>query len=96
MRQAFLDAFNELGGVPALVRRGRRSPTEFYKLAARLIPTERPETERGRTLEEILESFYSAEEKAQWTRAAVRCGSPDLAITETQATRPATSEQPWP
>ena len=40
IKEAFLEAFNELGGVPALVRWGRSNDTDFYKLAARLIPTE--------------------------------------------------------
>jgi hypothetical protein len=38
MRQAWQDAFDSLGGVPALVKWGRAEPTEFYKLAAKLIP----------------------------------------------------------
>ncbi|AXI83023.1 hypothetical protein FUT69_09575 [Xylella taiwanensis] len=40
MKHAFLEAFDMLGGVPALVAWGEKSKTEFYKLAARLIPTE--------------------------------------------------------
>jgi hypothetical protein len=38
MRAAFHEAFDNLGGVPALVRWAQSEPTEFYKLAARLIP----------------------------------------------------------
>ena len=34
MRQAWQDAFDSLGGVPALVKWGRAEPTEFYKLAS--------------------------------------------------------------
>lgn len=40
VREAFQLAFEELGGVPALVQWGRENPTDFYKLLARLIPVE--------------------------------------------------------
>ncbi|WP_235443620.1 DUF5681 domain-containing protein [Xylella fastidiosa] len=40
IKQAFLDAFDQLGGVPALVAWARDNKTDFYKLAARMIPTE--------------------------------------------------------
>lgn len=40
MKEAFRDAFDALGGVPALVIWARKEPTDFYKLAARLIPHE--------------------------------------------------------
>ena len=40
IKEAFLEAFNHLGGVPALVKWGKSNETDFYKLAARLIPTE--------------------------------------------------------
>lgn len=40
IKQAFLEAFVELGDVPGLVAWGRENLTDFYKLAARLIPTE--------------------------------------------------------
>lgn len=40
MRECFRAAFDELGGVPALVAWGRENQTEFYKLTARLIPVE--------------------------------------------------------
>ena len=40
MKIAMLEAFNALGGVPALVAWGQEERTEFYRLAARLIPTE--------------------------------------------------------
>lgn len=43
-RDAVVEAFNEMGGVPALVKWGKRSPTEFYKIAARLIPVEQEHT----------------------------------------------------
>ena len=39
-KQAVIDAFEELGGTGTLVKWGKSNPTEFYKIAARLIPTE--------------------------------------------------------
>ena len=40
IREAFVAAFEELGGVEALVEWGRANQTDFYKLASKLIPTE--------------------------------------------------------
>jgi hypothetical protein len=40
MRDAFRQAFDDLGGVPQLVEWAKENRTDFYKLAARLIPTE--------------------------------------------------------
>ena len=40
IKAAFVAAFEELGGAPSLAEWGRENETEFYKLAARLIPTE--------------------------------------------------------
>lgn len=39
-KAALHEAFVELGGVPALVRWGKKAPTEFYKIWARLVPLE--------------------------------------------------------
>ena len=38
IKSAFKDAFDELGGVHALVGWARQNETEFYKLASKLIP----------------------------------------------------------
>lgn len=38
MRQAFQDAFDQMGGVDALVEWGLKSPNLFYPLASKLIP----------------------------------------------------------
>ena len=38
MRQAWMDAFDKLGGVPALVRWGEANPDDFYKAVTKLIP----------------------------------------------------------
>lgn len=40
MRSAFMVAFDELGGVEALVRWGRRDRKTFYTLIAKLLPRE--------------------------------------------------------
>ena len=40
VREAFALAFEKRGGAQALVRWADENETEFYKLAARLIPTE--------------------------------------------------------
>jgi len=39
-KDAIMRAFHGLGGVAALQRWGEKNQTEFYKIAARLIPTE--------------------------------------------------------
>lgn len=40
MRQAWLDAFERLGGVESLVAWGQSNPDDFYKAVTKLIPTE--------------------------------------------------------
>lgn len=39
-KSALLEAFHELGGTSGLAKWGRKNRTEFYKIAARLIPHE--------------------------------------------------------
>src|SRR6266496_2386030 len=39
-REALQKAFDDLGGVPALVKWGKANPDEFYRLWGRLIPGE--------------------------------------------------------
>ena len=39
-KTAVLEAFNAIGGTAALTEWGRKNPTAFYQIAARLIPTE--------------------------------------------------------
>ena len=38
MREAFREAFDELGGMEALAEWGKTNKTEFYKLTSKLIP----------------------------------------------------------
>ena len=40
MREAFKAAFDERGGVPALLEWAEANPTPFYQLVGRLIPVE--------------------------------------------------------
>jgi hypothetical protein len=40
IKAAFVEAFDNLGGVKALVNWAKDNPTEFYRLASKLIPTE--------------------------------------------------------
>lgn len=40
MKEALREAFEEQGGVPSLVAWAKGEPTEFYKLWARMLPTE--------------------------------------------------------
>ena len=38
VRDAIIEAFDKMGGVPALVRWAKANPTDFYKLWTRLLP----------------------------------------------------------
>jgi len=38
VKAAFAQAFDEMGGAQALVTWGKDNPTDFYKLASKLIP----------------------------------------------------------
>lgn len=40
VKEAFKAAFDDLGGAAALVEWAKGNPTDFYKLASKLIPTE--------------------------------------------------------
>jgi hypothetical protein len=40
IKDAFHEAFYLLGGVPALMKWAKKYPTDFYRLAARLIPVQ--------------------------------------------------------
>ena len=55
-------AFDLMGGVPALVVWGRKNPTEFYRLWARLIPKESVEVSATLPLETLLAKLSSREE----------------------------------
>ncbi len=40
VKAAIMEAFDQRGGVPALLRWANKEPSEFYKLWGRLAPTE--------------------------------------------------------
>ncbi len=40
VKAALEEAFEKMGGVPALLRWGKSDPAEFYKLWAKLLPTQ--------------------------------------------------------
>lgn len=61
MRQAWLDAFEELGGVSALVTWGRSNPDDFYKCATKLIPMDVTSGGKALTLTDLLTEMASGE-----------------------------------
>jgi len=38
VKEALAEAFEGMGGIPALIRWGKQNPTDFYRLWARLLP----------------------------------------------------------
>lgn len=40
VKEALVQAFDKLGGVPALVKWGRENPTEFYKIWTKILPAQ--------------------------------------------------------
>lgn len=52
VKQAFADAFDNMGGVKALTEWGKTNPTDFYKLYSKLIPTDI--TTNGESIYEVL------------------------------------------
>jgi hypothetical protein len=57
-------AFDLMGGVPARVVWGRKNPTDFYRLWAKLIPTNAQENSNALPLETLLEKLASREEQS--------------------------------
>ena len=57
LKQAFLNAFVEMGGERKLMEWGKENPTEFYRLLAKLLPRQ---IQLGVTLEDVLGAFESA------------------------------------
>ena len=53
-REQLTQAFEDMGGVPELVRWGKKNPTEFYRIWARLIPKDVPAPETALPLETLL------------------------------------------
>lgn len=61
-RENLTAAFDLMGGVAALVIWGRRNPTEFYRLWARLIPKESMEISASLPLEALLAKLQSRDQ----------------------------------
>jgi hypothetical protein len=70
--------FDLMGGVPGLVRWGRKNPTEFYRIWARLIPKEAVDATTQQPLENLLEQLASKAEKSV-AEAAYEIGEETLA-----------------
>lgn len=54
VKEAFAEAFGTLGGAPALAKWGKENPTDFYKLASKLIPAEVNAAVEGNLTVEII------------------------------------------
>lgn len=63
-RQSLADAFELMGGVPGLVRWGKRNPTEFYRIWARLIPKEAADATGALPLESLLDKLAARSEQS--------------------------------
>jgi hypothetical protein len=57
VKAALVAAFDQLGGVPALVRFAKKRPAEFYKLWAKLLPSEVKATVDGTVRLELVEEI---------------------------------------
>lgn len=62
VKDALVEAFDELGGVPALVAWAKSDPTEFYKLWTKMLPNEvKASGSVALTLEKILTGDFRDE-----------------------------------
>ena len=67
LKAAFIDAFEEIGGVDNLVEWARCNQTEFYKMLARLMPREiHADVNAGTSLVECLREIEEREAKAKY------------------------------
>jgi|GEM_PF-2210517 len=62
VKQALLEAFELLGGVPALVEWGEKHPTQFYALWGKLLPRETKTSEAEPFNIRIVEQVVTAED----------------------------------
>lgn len=63
IKGAFVEAFEKLGGVDALVVWGYVNPNDFYKLCARMIPTEMTGTVDFRDVTKLSDQELDAERR---------------------------------
>jgi hypothetical protein len=59
VRNALIQAFDKMGGVPALVRWGKRNPDLFYRLWAKLLPVQISGLEGGPIILKIQEEIIA-------------------------------------
>ena len=65
LKSAFIEAFEEIGGVDNLVEWARCNQTEFYRMLARLMPREiHADVNAGYSLVELLQEIDEREAKA--------------------------------
>jgi hypothetical protein len=74
IKQAFHEAFFERGGVKALLKWADENPTDFYRLAARLIPVELAGT--------IAHTHKAAQDMTDDELARIAAGSGQRAIAQ--------------
>ena len=66
LKAAFIEAFEEIGGVDNLVEWARCNQTEFYRMLARLMPREiHADVNAGYSLVELLQEIDEREAKAK-------------------------------
>lgn len=53
-KESLLSAFEKMGGVAGLVKWGKKNPTEFYRIWARLLPKDEAESVRVIGVEDLL------------------------------------------
>lgn len=53
VKAALCEAFEKMGGVPALLAWGKKNPEEFYKIWAKMMPTEIQANVSGKVVVEI-------------------------------------------
>lgn len=62
IKEAIREAFDDLGGVPSLVKWGKQNPDAFYPLWARLAPSEIDVTSNGETLSALVAAAFTSTE----------------------------------
>lgn len=60
VKEALTDAFEQLGGVDALVKWGKDNPTLFYPLWVRIAPQQHDVTSNGQTIAAVIAQAFAA------------------------------------